>query len=350
VLLYQLLHGSLTMATAMDRAAREPSDARHEWNRRYLGARAFLTSRLARFAAQRIPAPAGVAWTNRLFFLDLDGVFDSEQLGFPHTTTSGLASLALLSAHGVSVVVHTGRSIEDVHSYCRDYALPGGVGELGSVFLDAVAGREIPLVDEQDLEQLARCRDALSRVPGIFVDPTYRYAVRAYRITHDRTVPPPPGLADTVIQEAGLDRLRVSPSSVDVIVLARGVDKGRGLVAARDYLRCRDHPVAAIGDSDRDVPMLQAADLAFAPSGCSAGVRALSRDGRCRITAEPMQRGLLRAARDLASLQLAEECPVVPAAAAPAATPASNLIEALLTVAERPRLRRFLGALSWWGL
>jgi hydroxymethylpyrimidine pyrophosphatase-like HAD family hydrolase len=349
VLLYQLLHGSLAMATAVDRAARDPAGTRHDWNRRYLGARAFLTSRLARFAAGRIPAPARVAWTKRLFFLDLDGVFDSEALGFPHTTPSGLAALELLRAHGVSVVVHTGRSIEEVHNYCRDYSLPGGVGELGSVFLDAVAGREIPLVNDQALDQLGRCREALARLPGVFVDPTYRYAVRAYRIVQERTLPPPVEQVEQVVREAGLDLLSVSPSSVDVIVLARGVDKGRGLTAARDYLRCLDQPVAAIGDSDRDIPMLEAADLAFAPSGCSAGVRALGDRGRCHITRAPMQRGLLRAAREMA--RLGPETAATPMREAPApSTPGAELIESLLSAAERPRLRQFLGALAWWGL
>ena len=34
-------------------------------------------------------------WSRRLFFLDLDGVFDCEALGFPHTTPSGVAALEL---------------------------------------------------------------------------------------------------------------------------------------------------------------------------------------------------------------------------------------------------------------
>ncbi len=348
ILPYKLLHGVTVMEDALRRAGRDPSDARHDWNRRYLAARSCLTSQLSRFSASRIPAPPVVTWSKRLFFLDLDGVFDAEVLGFPHTTTSGLAALALLRAQGFSVVVHTGRSIADVRGYCCDYSLPGGVAEVGSVFFDAVAGRVVPLIDDQAAEQVTRCRAALARLPGIFIDPAYRYAVRAYRIVDEHTAPPPAGQVEDALRRAGLDRLTVSPSSVDVIVLAQGVDKGRGLAAARDYLDCANQPVAAIGDSDRDVPMLAAADFAFAPSSCSAAVRALGDEGRCRIMAAPMQHGLLRAARELTGLRPGAVDRSGVDAGRPA--PASHLMETLLHVAERSRVCQVIAALAWWRL
>jgi len=348
VVLYQLLHGVQLMNEELARASSDDSADRHEWNRRYLTTRHILASLLNRFLATHLSTSPPVKWTKRLFFLDLDGVFDSEAFGFPHTTTSGLAALDLLRAHGFSVLVHTGRSVEDVRSYCRDYGLPGGVGELGSVLVDAVADREIPLIDDQARAQLERCRTALTRLPGVFVDPMYRHAVRAYRITDERTVPLPRPQVEEVLREERLDRLKVSPSSVDVIVLARGVDKGQGLKAAKEYLGCADQPVAAIGDSDRDVPMLVAADLAYAPSGCSAAVRALGAEGRCRILRQPMQHGLLRAARELAR----QEPAVATLEVRPAGrlAPAADLLKTLLRVAERSRFRQFLGALAWWRL
>ena len=350
VLLYQLLHGAQLMNEALAKASSDDSADRHEWNRRYLTTRLILASLLNRFVATRLAAPAPVTWTRRLFFLDLDGVFDSEAFGFPHTTMSGLAALDLLRAHGFSVLVHTGRSIEDVRSYCRDYGLPGGIGEVGSVLVDAVGGREIPLIDDQARAQLDRCRTALTGLPGVFVDPMYRHAVRAYRIADGRTVPLPRPQVEDVLREERLDRLKVSPSSVDVIVLARGVDKGQGLKLAKAYLGCADEPVAAIGDSDRDVPMLAAADLAYAPSGCSAAVRALAEEGRCRIIPRPMQHGLLRAARELARGQPATVPPSREARPATPPAPAADLLETLLRVAERSRFRQFLSALAWWRL
>ena len=178
----------------------------------------------------------------------------------------------------------------------------------------------------------------------------YRHAVRAYRIADERTVPLPRPQVEEVLREERLDRLKVSPSTVDDIVLARGVDKGQGLKAAKEYLGCVDEPVAAIGDSDRDVPMLAAADIAYAPSGCSAAVRALSAEGRCRIIPRPMQHGLLRAARELARGQPATVPPSGDARPAAPLAPAADLLETLLRVAERSRFRQFLSALAWWRL
>ena len=348
ILLYKLLHGALVAADALGRASGDSSEARHEWNRRYLIARRFLTSQLSRFSATRIPTPVAVAWSRRVFFLDLDGVFDCEVFGFPHTTPSGLAALDLLRTQGFSVVLNTGRSVEEVHSYCRDYGLPGGLGEVGSVFVDAVAQREMALIDAAAAEQLTRCRDLLRRLPGVCVDPSYRYAVRAYRYVGECSVSLAPAEVEDVLRRAALDRLTCSPSSVDTIILQRGVDKGSGLTAARTYLGCADQPVAAIGDSDRDVPMLAAADFAFAPSGCSAAVRALGVQGRCNIMPAPMQRGLLRAARELARHRgtAAHRSAFAPTPRAAA----SDLLETLLHVAERSRLRQILGAPAWWSL
>ncbi|HEX4629189.1 MAG TPA: hypothetical protein VH137_10405, partial [Gemmatimonadales bacterium] len=58
ILLYTLLHGAVVMTHALSRVSGDPSEARHEWNRRYLAARRFLTSQFNRFAASRIPRPA----------------------------------------------------------------------------------------------------------------------------------------------------------------------------------------------------------------------------------------------------------------------------------------------------
>src|SRR2546430_11528084 len=64
--------------------------------------------------------------------------------------------------------------------------------------------------------------------------------------------------AEDGIRDLTVTGVQTCALPIYVIVLARGVDKGRGLTAARDYLGCANQPVAAIGDSDRDVPMLAA--------------------------------------------------------------------------------------------
>src|SRR5439155_10329720 len=122
-------------------------------NARYVAARTFLASQVHRACAGLLPRRPDPTWSGPLFFLDLDGVFDCEVLGFPHTTTSGLAALALLQIHGFGVVVNSGRSLEHVQRYCRIYGLAGGVAEYGSVLVDAVAGRDLALTTPAALEQ-----------------------------------------------------------------------------------------------------------------------------------------------------------------------------------------------------
>ena len=141
VLLYKLLSGTVAMQQAAYWAPHARSERlRAGWNKRYLTARNFLACQLHRVCAGLLPRPRPT-WSGPLLFLDLDGVFDCEVLGFPHTTASGLAALALLQAHGFAVVLNTGRSVEQVRRYCSIYGLPGGVAEYGSVLVDAVGGR-----------------------------------------------------------------------------------------------------------------------------------------------------------------------------------------------------------------
>src|SRR3989454_2615432 len=146
---------------------------------------------------------------------------------FPYTT--------LFRSHGFSVVLNTGRSVADVHSYCRAYDLPGGVGELGSVFVDAAAGSEMPLITQEAAEQLAGCREMIGALPGVLLDPFYRYSLRAYRFKGERMVPLPPAEVEDVLIRHGFDRLAANPSAIDTIILQRGTDKGGGVRAVKTH-------------------------------------------------------------------------------------------------------------------
>src|SRR5229473_2853241 len=91
------------------------------WNFLQLQARKFLTFQLNRFCARWMTLPEHSRWSNRGFFLDLDGVLDTEILGFAHTTAAGVEALSKLHQHGYSVIANTGRSLEHVRDYCRTY-------------------------------------------------------------------------------------------------------------------------------------------------------------------------------------------------------------------------------------
>jgi orotate phosphoribosyltransferase len=346
LLLYEILYGAVMMRRAGLDAASEPRAERLQaWNRRRLTARRFLVSRMNRFNAGFI-GTGRPRWSSRLFFLDLDGVFDCEALGFPHTTPSGLHALRLLRDHDVSVVLNTGRGVEDVHDYCRAYGFGGGLGEFGSVFVDAVAGRELALIDAAGSAELAQCREALGTRPDVCCDPGYRHSIRAYRYRNGRTA----GLARAEVAEifarVRSGRLEAIHRPEDTYILQKGTGKAAGILAVRRYLGCQEAPVAAIGDSKYDVPALEAAEHGYAPANCARSVRALARRGGCRVMRGRYQRGLLEAVRDLVG-----ETRPSPGGSALVETGGSagdsgELVRRLLEAAERSMARRWLGALN----
>src|SRR5262249_52598115 len=59
--------------------------------------------------------------------------------------------------------------------------------------------------------------------------------------------------------------------SNDTCIVQNGTGKGAGLTFVKRYLN-KTRPVAAIGDSEPDVSMLNLADYAYAPANLSAGV------------------------------------------------------------------------------
>src|SRR5439155_12864152 len=97
--MYKLTSSIAMMQSAAYHAARSSSpEIQEAYNRRYNAARDFLTFHMNRHSARRLDLPSSNGWKKRLFFLDLDGVFDWEFFGpfFPITTASGLLAVRLL--------------------------------------------------------------------------------------------------------------------------------------------------------------------------------------------------------------------------------------------------------------
>ena len=349
LLLYQLLHGILTMKHAAYAIARERTgERREEWNERYLRARNFLAYRMNRFHGGFTAGAQRARWSQRLFFLDLDGVFDCEALGFPHTTPSGVAALELLRSHDFSVVLNTGRSVEHVRNYCQSYSLPGALAEFGSVFVDAVRRCEMALIDAAAADQLARCREGIKKVPGVFIDPGYRYSIRAYRYEGQGTAGLSEAEVEDLLAQCHAERLTAIRRQADTYIVQKGTGKGPGLLAVRKYLECTAEPVVAIGDSEWDLEALAMAEASYAPANCSKRVRELARRTNCRIMGEPFQRGLLAAVLDVLGNDLTPGGAGLLEPTRPGSS--GDLVRALLRVAERPRYRQFLAALDYWGL
>jgi len=346
ILLWKVARGVIEVELAIAAlGAERHSAAQMIWHDRLVLARNFLVHHMNRFSASLLPDRLPVQWTRRLVFLDLDGVFDSCVMGFPQATTSSLIALSRLQRHGFSVILNTARSVTDVRQYCEAYRLPGGVAESGCVFVDALAQSEISLIDPEAAEQLSCCKAAVQSLPGVFIDPNYRTAIRAFRYRGSRTQ----GLSETevagVLECERLDRLTFLPTYADTTILPKNIGKGSGLVWAKKYLRFEGEPVVAIGDNDPDLDMFRAANLSFAPANSSKAVREFAAAGKCKLTRQPFQKGLLEAVTQVihADGQLCDKCDVQ----LTHADACGALFEKLMEVAERPKFRKFSSILNW---
>lgn len=210
--------------------------------------------------------------------IDIDGVLETEALGFPAITPAGCLSLWALTRHGYRPVLVTGRSLNEVRERCSAFALAGGVAEYGAVIYDARSGRVCDLLSVADRANLDRLRGALRRLQGVLVDPAYSYAVRAYRI--DRTGRRRslcPEVIATALAESGVqERLCTIPGYRQTDFMVAGVDKGTGIRALLGVLGI-DEPAAgakplalAIGDTVTDLPMLALARFACVPGNAGS--------------------------------------------------------------------------------
>ena len=312
---------------------------------RYIAASDFLTFELSRFCGQVTRPHGPSSWSDKIFLLDLDGVFDTPLLQFPHTTHAGVRALNWLHANQYSVVINTGRSARHVREYCAAYSLAGGVAEHGAVFINAISGRESSMVSVEEANELKLVRQRIQNESALFLDPTYEHAIRVANFESGN----PGGLtqaqAEMLLQ--GTRTLRFLSTKVDTYILPVRCNKGTGWAALQAALPVKVRLTAAIGDSNPDLDLLRMAQYSYAPANCSPGIRELARKTGCHIMRKPFQSGLLLALRDLArrtgdtreapngeSLPISED----------------HLLWLLLSAADRSGTSRLISLANWWRL
>jgi hydroxymethylpyrimidine pyrophosphatase-like HAD family hydrolase len=290
----KLLVGTWAMAGALDNLGDPRLASRHqEFNEQYVEARKFLTVQTARFCASVCRRVETVRWRSPLVVMDIDGVLDKQIFGFPSSTAAGIKALSLLHAHDCAIAVNTARTVSEVKEYSNAYGFVGGVAEYGSAIWDAMSDRERVLVSGESLIQLERLRDALRQIPGVFLDESYQYSIRTYTYERGTTVPVPTTMIRNLMARLETDRLRFHQTYVDTAVLAKEIDKGKGLLALLELAGQRELETVAIGDSEPDLAMFRVASRCFAPSHISC--RSVARMLGCQITDRSYQRGLLSA-------------------------------------------------------
>jgi hydroxymethylpyrimidine pyrophosphatase-like HAD family hydrolase len=344
--LHKLLAGTAALHAALDGLKDARLTHRHQdFNRDYVAARTFLSAQMARFCGRfcRVGRPSG--WGAPLVVMDIDGVVDKQVFGFPSTTAAGVHALSLLHAHGMSAALNSARSLPEVREYCRDYGCVGAVAEYGSVAWDSVTGRVRVLVSPESRVELQRAAEALRRVPGVFLDDRYEHSLRAYAFEGGRTVPLPTTVMHAVLAQLRLTRVSVHSTFLDTALVAREVDKGKGLLALLELAEQPHLETVAIGDSEPDLPMFEVAARSCAPR--HIGGRAVAQLLGCRVARRSYQPGLLEAVRFILHPD-GRGCPRCQAGATPVA---EGLLWDLLRTADRPAvastLRALLDPMAW---
>jgi hydroxymethylpyrimidine pyrophosphatase-like HAD family hydrolase len=309
----KLLAGLWTMEAAQEElfGAVQSRRQQEEQHRRFLRAWDFLAVQSARFCGARCRPSQSTFWHAPLVVLDVDGVIDRRIFGYPCTTAAGIEALSLLARHGYSVALNTARSVYEVKDYCEAYGLAGGVAEGGAYLWDAVAHRGRSLIDDETMVQLDQLRKELQRIPGVFLDDRHRYSIRAYmietkpvssltRLLHSIRsfnvgqgvpVPLPTLVVSELLKSLRLDRLSFHPTTIDTAIVARGIDKGIGSTALRDWVLGPGAETIAIGDTKADLPMFRVATRSYAPAHIHCRREAQLLD--CAISRYRYQRGLL---------------------------------------------------------
>ncbi|HVC30150.1 MAG TPA: hypothetical protein VND24_03115, partial [Steroidobacteraceae bacterium] len=210
--------------------------------------------------------------------IDIDGVLETVWLGFPASTPAGCLALRALLRHGCRPLLVSGRSLDEVRERCIAYRLPGGVAEYGAVTYVHAAGSVRELLSDLQRADLNSLRETLRGIEGVYVDPDYQRAVRAYRFGRDgRRHALKRETVEAALANSGTrDRLRVIAGNAQTDFMAAGTDKGTGLGVLVSELTQHDDSalhsgggkplVLAVGDTSSDLPMFELARLACAPA------------------------------------------------------------------------------------
>ena len=310
--MHKLLAGLWAMSRSQLRLFDTPrgGDAQRDLHQRFMNAWNFLTVHTARHCGTLCRPRAELRWRAPLVVLDVDGVLDRVLFGFPCTTVAGMTALSLLNAHEFSVALNTARSAAEVKDYCEAYSLAGAVAEYGSCLWDAVHQREKVLISAEAERQLAELKRNLQRVPGVFLDERHQYSIRAFTyrgkpqggiqsllssvrfsIGVGAIAPISTNIVHQLLVDMRLDQLTFHHTMIDTAIVAKGVDKGTGLTALRDWVLAPEAETIAVGDEESDLAMFREATRSFAPS--NIGCRRQARLFGCQIARYPNQRGLL---------------------------------------------------------
>jgi len=235
--------------------------------------------------------------------IDIDGVLETNYLGFPGLSPASADALRSLVLHGNRPVLATGRSLPEVIDRCSAYPFVGAVAEYGAVTYDPVTGNIHNLLSEDEQVSLNQLREILRAIPGVMLNPDYHFAVRAYRInTTGQGIPLSSTDVTTALEKLGKsDLVCPIPGESQTDFMVTRINKRTGLRALlkelqSDFQSDNPLPIAfGVGDTISDLPMLEMAKFSCVP----AHARIDTENSEIRRMRRPYQAGFAQAVHQL---------------------------------------------------
>ena len=233
--------------------------------------------------------------------IDIDGVLETEYLGFPALSPASAGGLRALIAHGYRPLIVTGRSLGDVIERCRAYRLAGAVAEYGSAIYTARDQLVTVISSSDEQDAMARLRAEFRGLDGVFLDDDYTHAIRAFvRDSRGARGPLPPEMIAEAQRVAAAEQVSRVEGDDQTDFVPQSIDKGRGVRSLAAALVAGapvdgDAPLEfAVGDTVTDIPLLALAKRPFAPAH---GKQALG--GQFTVTRGGYQQGFAEAVGSL---------------------------------------------------
>jgi 3-deoxy-D-manno-octulosonate 8-phosphate phosphatase KdsC-like HAD superfamily phosphatase len=209
---------------------------------------------------QRVSSPIQV------LSLDVDGVLEDESAGYSSTGLTGVAALKLMQLGGIAVLLNTARNLGAVEDRVEQFKLLGGVASFGTATWDGVFGRRRNLMSELAAAELDRLRGDLKARDGFVVDSCNGQSLRVSQVVDGLLRPIVGTNARNLLDELSLTTISYWVGPRYTYFVDSSVDKAVGINSLCEDLGLTTLPVAAMGDSACDVPMLRLAKLAFVPA------------------------------------------------------------------------------------
>ena len=226
----------------------------------------------------------------RAIAIDIDGTMTSSDRKID---VAAIGAVRKAEAAGLQVVLSTGNILPFAEGIATMLGTSGPlIAEDGGVVFDPKTGEEHVLGDRVESD---RGLNALEKVFGRLEHTRSSYH-RLTGLTLQRVITARQAME--VFRKNGLDLVAVD-SGFAVHIRSLNVNKGNALRKVASLLGVTTADIAAMGDGENDVEMLQVAGLSFAPANAHEAAKKVS----TYVTKSPDGRGVAEAVDQILSLR-----------------------------------------------